>query len=242
MKKLAMLLLVVAMCALPALPLHGQVFGAVQNGPLSGNCQSAPVLGMDSSIGQPYVCGNQHVWSGVQVSPSIQTAQAALTNVTTAQTAFTIQACSTSLTTNCLPAGLMNAVNKTMEVCGELMFSNGVTTPAITIAVKFGAATPVSITTASNANSNTNAPLNFCVRVTTATSGTSGTDEAHGWLTDATAAAWTSGTAVSTFVDGNTAVSSGYDHTVANAVTVTIASTATLTSVTPRHLVAQLLD
>lgn len=226
-----------------ALPACGQSgFGTTQFGPLSGNCQSSPTLGMDLSMGQAYVCGGQHIWSGLQLSPSIQGAQTALTTVTTAQTMFTIPACSTSVTTNCLPAGFNNVVGKTWEICGEAMFSNGATTPAITIAVKVGAATPVSAVTANNANTNTNAPLNFCFRGTTTLAGASGTDEAHGWITDATAAAWAAGTAVATYVDGQTAVSAAYDHTAANAVTVTIAATAALTSVTPRHLVFQLLD
>lgn len=243
MKKLfCSIVLAAAMICAFASPASGQGFGVAQPGPLSGNCQSSPSLGIDTAIGQPYICGGQHVWSGIQISPSIQLAQSALTTVTTAQTMFTVPACSASVTTQCLSAGVMNAVGKTIEICGEAMFSNGATTPAITIAAKFGAATAVSVTTASNANTNSNAPLNWCFRVTTNAIGATGTDEAHGWVTDDTATAWASGSAVSTYVDGSTAVSSTYDHTVANALTVTIASTATLTTVTPRHLVVQLLD
>lgn len=151
----------------------------------------------------------------------------ALTNVTTVQT----------MASWTLPAGAMNVQGKRIHIHGELMFSNGATTPAITLSVKIGSSiTPVSVVGASNANSNTNSPLEFDFTIQTTTTGTSGADEAHGWFTETVGSAWSSGTAVVAYVDGNTAASSTYDHTVANTLALNIASTATLTSVTMRDV------
>jgi len=224
------LLLLVALLALATAPASAQ-FIITQAGPITANSTQA-ALAIDTASDVLYVCPGGPCQSIAQTL-SVQTAQTALTNVTSAQTMFSVS----------LKQGVMNVVGRTLRVCGEAMFSNGATTPAITIGVKIGSSvTPVSATSASNANSNTNAPLNFCFNITTNATGASGTDEAHGWLTDATAAAWSAGTAVATYVDGNTAVSSTYDHTAANTLAVNISSTATLTSVTPRHLFVELIE
>ena len=153
--------------------------------------------------------------------------QTALTNVTTAQT----------MASWSIPAGAMNVQGKRMHVHGQLMFSNGATTPAITLSVKIGSSvSPVSVTGASNANTNSNSPVDFDFTVQTTTVGTSGADEAHGCFTDTVAAAWSSGTASPVYCDGNAAASSTYDHTVVNTLALNIASTATLTSVTLRDV------
>lgn len=154
-------------------------------------------------------------------------AQAAITTVTTAQAAGSWT----------LPAGAMNVQGKRMHIHGMLQFSNGVTTPAITVSVKIGSSvTPLSIVGASNANSNTNSPLHFDGWVQTTTIGASGADEAHGCMSETVAAAWSSGTAMATYCDGNVAASSTYDHTVANTLAINVAASAALTSVTLRDL------
>jgi len=153
--------------------------------------------------------------------------QAAITTVTTAQT----------MASWSLPAGAMNVQGKRMHIHGQLMFSNGATTPAITLSVKIGSSiTPVSVVGASNANTNTNSPVDFDFTIQTTTTGTSGADEAHGCFTNTVAAAWSSGTAMAIYCDGNTAASSTYDHTVANTLALNIAASATLTSVTLRDV------
>lgn len=152
---------------------------------------------------------------------------AALTSVTTAQT----------MASWTVPAGAMNVQGKRMHIHGQLMFSNGATTPAITLSVKIGSSiTPVSVTGASNANTNSNSPVDFDFTIQTTTTGTSGADEAHGCFTNTVAAAWSSGTAMAIYCDGNTAASSTYDHTVANTLALNIAATAALTSVTMRDV------
>lgn len=151
---------------------------------------------------------------------------AAITTVTTAQT----------MASWSIPAGAMNVQGKRVRACGELMFSNGATTPAITLSMKIGSITVASVVGASNANTNANSPLNFCFTAQTTTTGTSGADEAHGWFQEAVAAAWSSGTAIVTYTDGATAASSTYDHTVANTLALNIAATAALTTVTLRDV------
>lgn len=153
--------------------------------------------------------------------------QSAITTVTTAQ----------SLASWTMAAGAMNVQGKKMTIKGELMFSNGATTPAITLSVKIGASvTPVSIVGASNANTNASSPLYFEFEIQTTTTGTSGADEAHGRFCETVAAAWSSGTAVVCYLDGQTAASSTYDHTAANAISLNIAATAALTTVTLRDI------
>lgn len=222
-------LLAIAFCAVPASAQFAWI-----NGGVLPPCPSSASLGTDNVNGVLYVgTPTTHCWSADEFSLAEFGPQTALTNVTTAQTMFTFTP----------GAAFMNIQNRILRICGEAMFSNGVTTPAITVSVKIGASiTPVSVTTASNANSNTNAPLNFCFSVMTTTTGSSGADEAHGWVSDATAGVWASGTAVSTYVDGNTAASSTYDHTAANAIAIQIASTAALTSVTPRWVTMELVN
>ena len=153
--------------------------------------------------------------------------QTAVTTVTTAQ----------AMGTWTLAAGAMNVQGKKMRIKGYAVFSNGATTPAITLSVKIGSSiTPVSIVGAANANTNSSAPLPFDIVIQTTTTGSSGADEAHGCMQDATSAAWSSGTAMVTYCDNNTAASSTYDHTAANALAINIAATAALTTVTLRDL------
>jgi len=172
----------------------------------------------------PWISGAPNTAGLLQLSSGPTTA---LTTVTTAQT----------MGSWTLPAGAMNVQGKRMHIHGQLMFSNGVTTPAITLSVKIGSSvTPVSVVGAANANSNTNSPVDFDFTIQTTTTGTSGADEAHGCFTNTVAAAWSSGTAMAIYCDGNTAASSTYDHTVANSLQLQIAATAALTSVTMRDV------
>ena len=172
----------------------------------------------------PALSGAPNTAGLLQLSAGPQTA---ITTVTTAQT----------MGSWTLPAGAMNVQGKRMHIHGQLMFSNGATTPAITLSVKIGSSiSPVSIVGASNANTNTNSPVDFDVTIQTTTVGTSGADEAHGCFTNTVAAAWSSGTAMAIYCDGNTAASSTYDHTVANTLALNIAASAALTSVTLRDV------
>jgi hypothetical protein len=172
----------------------------------------------------PAISGAPNTAGLVQLTSGPTTA---LTTVTTAQT----------MASWTLPAGAMNLQGKRMHIHGQLMFSNGATTPAITLSVKIGSSiTPVSVVGAANANTNSNAPVNFDFTIQTTTTGTSGADEAHGCFTDTVAAAWSSGVASPVYCDGNAAASSTYDHTVANTLALNIAASAALTSVTMRDV------
>lgn len=200
--------------------------GLIFNGPPGVNVVlGQPNFAIDKTNGQMYV-GANGVWSTDQHLLNVQGPQAALTTVTTAQTMFSYT----------IPVGLQNILNKTFLVQGQAMFSNGATTPAITIALKIGSTTLVSVVGANNANTNSNAPLNFGFTFQTTAIGATGTDEAHGWLENAVSAAWSAGVAVAAYTDGNNAASAAYDHTISNILTVTIAATAALTTVTPRQL------
>lgn len=152
--------------------------------------------------------------------------QTAITNVTTAQTMFSTT----------IAAGAMNVQGKRIHIHGTLVFSNGATTPIITLVAKIGTVSSVSIAGAANANTNSNSPVHFDMYVQTTTTGTSGADEGHGCFTNTVAAAWSSGTAMPVYCDGANAASSTYDHTVANTLAINIAANATLTTVTLRDL------
>jgi hypothetical protein len=220
-----------------SMPMYAQGLSKITRGPLSGGCGPAPMVGMDRVSGQVFSCPadalGSNAWTGQQITLSQQGIQTALTTVTTAQTMFTFT-----------PgiAGLMNVANKHLRVSGHAFFSNGATTPAITISLKIGATTVASVVGAANANTNTNAPLEFQFDISTSTIGATGTDLAHGWMNDSTAAAWASGTLLAHFVDGSTAATSGYDHTANNAIAVQIAATAVLTSVTPMDVTYELVN
>lgn len=207
---------------------YGKLFG----GPLTGQpVPGAPNIALDTVNNQLYWAAGSTWATGLNML-NVQPPQAALTTVTTAQTMFTYT----------FTAGIQNILNRSFGIVGEAMFSNGVTTPAITISLKIGSVTIASVVGANNANSNTNAPINFAFNWITSAIGATGTDEAHGWMEEATAAAWASGTAVATYVDGNTAASSTYDHTAANVLQVNIAASAALTTVTPRMFMLYTLN
>lgn len=200
-------------------------FAGTQGAPYTGGGSGCPSEGMflDKSTPQVFVSGNPRLCQPISETLSSVSAQTALTNVTTAQALFTFTP---------QAAGLMNFVGRAIRIKGKAIFSNGVTTPAITISVAVGATTVCTIATAANANSNTNSPLEYEFTITTAATGSSGNDYCEGWVKDTVSAAWSSGTAVAEYTEGSNAVSSNYDHTAKNNFVTNIASTATLTSVT----------
>lgn len=203
------------------------VTGQLQNQLVNG----VNLIGVDSTNNQIMV-GNAGTWTAPGYTINVQGPQTALTTVTTAQTMFSFA----------LPAGLQNITRKAFQIVGNATFSNGATTPAITVSLKIGAVTLCSVVGANNANNNTTSPIQFGFWFQTTTTGTSGTDESHGWLDNAVSAAWASGTAIAGYVDNNTAASTGYDHTISNTLVVQIAATATLTSVVPRQFILSALN
>jgi len=117
-----------------------------------------------------------------------------------------------------IPAGVLNTLGRQITVCGNGFATNNNTTGTVAFATKlFSVPGVTSITpwTVSYTTATTTAvqvPLNFCVTYTTAATGSSGTIEAHGWLsfTSATAGAGVAGGIVN---DNVFTVSSSVDLT-----------------------------
>ena len=210
--------------------------------PLTGTTVSSdsnrPLLGIDTQTGILYTAGAAGKWqnagSGVLgTGGGVQLAQTPLSTLTTAQTMFTVA----------LPAGIMNSVGRTLRIWGAGVYTSpGTTAPVFTVSAKIAAVTPVAITAAAvSTTASTNAPFEFLFNITTAATGTTGNDEAHGRF-DLNIAAGAPAAAIATYLDTNTAVSSNYDHTAANTLLIQIAATLTITSVTPRQLTVEVLN
>lgn len=130
-----------------------------------------------------------------------------------------------NLMSTTITAGLLNSVGKTLRVWGAGVY----TTPAasvatITIKIKLGAVTLISITSSANPGSVTNNNWNFNAYVTTQTAGATAVFEVHGNMVIDLGAS--PGLADSIFSDTNTAVSSSLDSTAAQTLQVTVAFSA----------------
>lgn len=158
----------------------------------------------------------------MQQAASALSAQSPLTTITTAQT---------MLTQN-FALGELNVLGRTISVTGFVIFTTPAATPTVTIAIKLGATTLCTITTAAVAGSQTNAQLQFSFQFTVAAIGAAGSIEAHGQVIAQLAAAL--GTAIAAYADQNIAVVGSLNLTIAQAMTVTIAASSTLTSATLR--------
>lgn len=205
--------------------------GGVISGTSTGS--GSPALGLDQTNNVLYTGGSGQSWASVGPSfRNVQGPQSALTTVTTAQTMFSVS----------IPANALNVVGKVLKIEGEAMFSNGATTPAITITALLGSTTIFSCATAANANTNVSSPLLFNIAAAVTTAGSSAKVECHGTVLECYTAAWASGTLIQAFTDGSTGASSAFDSTGALTLTVKIAADAALTSVTPRLCIAQIIN
>lgn len=115
-----------------------------------------------------------------------------------------------------MPAALMNVVGKTLRIQAYGTYSITTSTPTLAIAIKIGSTTLCTATSSATTNGASTLPWYFTGFVTTAATGASGNDESHCKLEVALGA---SNTGTTGFIDNNTAVSSNYDHTAANAIT-----------------------
>src|SRR5271165_4984361 len=156
--------------------------------------------------------GNTH---GLRTTLSLLQAQTALATLTTAQTMFTLA----------LLAGALNKTNRTLRVSGAGIFTTA-GTPTIAVAIKLGTVTLVTITSPTIANAQTNGQFSFEFLISVATSGSSGTLEAHGELCVQGGANLTA--AVAQYVDQNTAVSSAVNLTSALNLVATLAASTTV--------------
>jgi hypothetical protein len=171
-----------------------------------------------------------YVSTALQVLP----AQTAITTVSTIQVM--------NSTTITIPAGAINAVGKTVRICGQFVFSNGATAPLLTLSLKFGSVVLAAPVSAANANSNSSSPALFCFNATTAATGASGTIEAHGYLQENVASA-VAGAAMATYPDTVTAVSSAVDLTAAITVTLNLTvSSGPVTTATLRQATIEIIN
>jgi hypothetical protein len=154
--------------------------------------------------------GNTH---GIESTLLLLQAQTALTTITTAQTLMSLA----------LLAGALNKTNRTLAISGTVIFTNSANASnQITIALKLGAVTLCTISTAASiAASVTNGQLTFCFTFSVASVGSSGTLEAHGEVVAQLST--TLGTALPQYGDQNTGLSSAVNLTSALTLAVTIA-------------------
>jgi hypothetical protein len=158
--------------------------------------------------------GNTH---GLETTLGLLQAQTALSTITTAQTLFS----------QAFPAGALNKKNRTLFISGTVIFTVSAGTPTATIAITLGGVTLCTITTAALAAS-TNGQIQFQFTLSVASTGASGTLEAHGAVSAQLSA--TLGTAVPQYLDQNIAVSSAVNLTSALTLAVTIAASTTMAS------------
>lgn len=230
-KRIGLLLGALAIAASSAIPALAQ-FGAVSNGPIASTQCYAPTLGIDKSNGQIYACGLKGTWNSQEMTLYSLPAQTAVTAVTTAQNLVAFPQ---------LNANFQNITGRLLQVCGQGVFTTaGTTQPTLTFALTEGGITPVSITTAAtSATAGTSLPFQVCFNLTTVSTGATGTLEAHGSVNANIA---TAGSAISTFIDTNTAVSSAINLTAANTMALTVAASAAVTSVQLRQVWLEVLD
>lgn len=153
--------------------------------------------------------------------------QTALATITTAQ----------NLISQALNAWLLNRVGRNLRIRGRGIYTSpGTTAPVLSFALNLGASALVTITAAAlSTTASTNMPFEFDFLLSVAAAGASAASiEAHGKLA-LNITANTPGAAVATYLDTNTAVIGSLDLETAQTLTVTIASTLTLTSMQLLH-------
>jgi hypothetical protein len=146
--------------------------------------------------------------------------QAALSAITTPQNLFT----------QVMAGGSLNLVGRTLRVRGTLIYSTTSTNVAtITIALKLGAVTLCSITTAAtNTAASANLPIQFEFLLTVVTAGSAGMINAHGSVTANIGTVAAPNTAI--YLDTNIAAQGPVDLTIAETLAVTIAASAAVPS------------
>jgi hypothetical protein len=177
--------------------------------------------------------GDAALAAALQTALFIQTAQTALSAITTAQNLFN----------KTLALGVLNKLNRTIAVSGSLIYTTpGTTTPTMTIALVLGGVTLCTITTAAlSATASTNMPVQFSFIFTVASTGSSGTIEAHGFI-NANISANTPAAASNTYNDTNVAVSSAVNLTSALALQIQISASLAITSAQLRQLAIEVTN
>lgn len=172
--------------------------------------------------------GNTH---GMESTLLLLQAQTALSTITTAQNLFTLA----------FLAGALNKTNRALRVRGMLIFASSGSV-AITIALKLGTVTLITIPTAAISASASNAQLYFDFLISVATTGSSGTLEAHGTVS-AQLGATNTAVISAPYGDTNTAVSSAVNLTSALTLAATIAAASGgITSAQVRQALVELVN
>ncbi|MGA2890326.1 MAG: hypothetical protein ABSE51_19960 [Terracidiphilus sp.] len=185
--------------------------------------------------------------TGTATVPVVNNAYPRLAGSSGAYPPFTALGSVSSGTTSTLgviniPAGYLNVLGRQVTACGNGYATNSATTGSVALNVSLASVPGVtSITpfTASYTTATTTAvqvPFDFCVTVTTASTGTSGTLEVHGWV-NARPATSGAGVAGVTVVDNIFAVSSAVNLVTQDQIALTITPTTTaLTAAQLRQL------
>src|SRR5215472_15930447 len=190
------------------------------------NAYDSQALVLDVTNNILETSGTNRTMQAARTALIVLGAQTALSTVTTAQ----------NLISKTLNAGVLNKALRTLLIQGSVIYtSSGTTTPTITIAVTLGGVSLCSITTAAvSSTASTNMPVQFEFQLQTATTGSSGTIESHGYVY-ANISANTPAAASGIYCDTNTAVSSSDNLASALALAVTVAASSTITSVQLRQ-------
>jgi hypothetical protein len=190
-------------------------------GALIADAQTPALEFVDSS-------GSTH---GVETTTLLLQAQTALTAITTAQTLFTLA----------FLAGALNKTNRALRVRGMLILASS-NSVAVTIALKLGTVTLITIPTAAISASASNAQLYFDFLISVASAGSSGTLEAHGTVAAQLGSSNT--TALSAqYGDTNTNVSSAVNLTSALNLVATIAAASSgISSAQVRQLTVEAIN
>ena len=177
--------------------------------------------------------GNAGLASAQQTALYVLTAQTALTAITTAQNFFS----------QLLAASVLNKLNRTLLISGQFLYTSpGTTTPTISISVVLAGVTLCTITSAAiSATASTNAPGYFQFELTTVSTGSAGTIEAHGQFS-LNIAGGAPAAAIATYLDTNTAVSSAINLGIANQLQVQIAASAAITSAQLRQFTVEVVS
>jgi len=207
-------------------------FAQITQGPATatGNNTNKQALIFDRQNNIVDSVGDAGLAASLRAPLLVLPAQTALATITTAQ----------NLVSKSLNAGVLNKLNRTIEIYGQIILTlTG--TPTVTIAVTLGGVALVSITTAAfTTGGATNVPANFVFVLTTASTGSAGTMEAHGAVNANVSSSTTGPTAQ--YLDQVVAVSSAVNLTTALTLNVTIAASATVTSAQLRQFILEVVN
>lgn len=207
-------------------------FSQITSGPATatGNNTNKQSLIFDKASAIAEAVGDAGVAQALMTALKVLQAQTALTVITTAQ----------NLVSQALNAGVLNKLGRTLRVRGVAIFTTVQTSFTVTIALKLGATTLLTITTPTITNAQTAAQLAFDFQLSIASTGATGTIESHGEI--AVQGGSSVGVAVPRYRDQNVAVSSAVNLTTALTAAVTIAASAAMDSAQLRNATIEVVN